>query len=827
MKKIITLLLLIISLTALGQDKIYYDANWNETTSKDYVYYRPLPLKKVGDLLYIQDYFRDGQLQYQGYSYSDDENARVGDAYWYTEEGYDSSTANYENLTDTKELTYYYQNGKEWKKILYNNRGKKRLETVYIDEKTPIIGEYYNEDYYGTFIYRKFRDDYYSTKRNRHVEKDSIKLNNQKKYLPNDILNYSEVIYWSNGNKAKEVTYTKTQYSPKVSTSFWDEKGNILSQMKEDYNNPKGTATYKYYTKFGIAQSVKIKDENLPKDDKWSTQKTTYYLNGKVKEINKSTWKNTEIYSYDEKGKESIQLLEKDRKPYDGFFTDTISNKVTYFQMVKGQKIGEVITKNFKADTIVAKGVFKDNKPYEGTFYFHDKEPELLQYKNGLQNGEQIIYTNYYADIPEKVSQMKQGVLDGYKRTYKDGVVLTEETFKNGVPVDGAIIEGNVKKIYKNAQLFSIEYYRRMFLDELRGLYATEYYKDELLDKVVYTNFRILDDTKTSYIGYYKQDKPYNGYFMNEDKLLSEIFLVDYYQNGTLLYQYSYDFLYQLDSPTVPIYNNKAIYKDGKITDGYRYYSEKNILISVRYRNSIINQVEINGFGMHAFNRVIYEYVNNELIIKNLSTPVYIKLKKKDKYLTATLYNQDGEIASSQPKLVKDKTPNSIKIYYIENNTLKNYNRVVSPNKHLDNSESNYNTEEMVTTSLNIHPFLTQTPLEYFQEYTSQLELLFELHDSPKTKSKREKEEGLKNLFIAKSKADASYNFCFLHYDDLGNPSEGIDITNIGTSYTVDFYSNGKKLKTSTYKNLNELKKQDLMVELLNIPPYQIYLNQH
>lgn len=822
MKKIITLLLLTISLTALGQDKIYYDAKWNETTSADYVYYRPLPLKKVGDLLYIQDYFRDGQLQYQGYSYSDDENARVGDAYWYTEEGYDSSTTNYENITDTKELTYYYPDGKEWKKILYNNRGKKRLETVYIDGKTPIIGEYSNEGYFGTFIYRKFRDNYYYTKRNRNIDRDSISTKNQKKLLPNDIINYSELVYWSNGNKAKEVTYTKAQYNTKINTTFWDEKGNVLSQVEKNYNNPKGAATYEYYTKFGIAQSVKVKDENFSQDNKWRSQKTTYYPNGKAKEINRSNRENTEIYTYDKLGKENIQLLDKDRKPYDGFFTDTISNKVTYFQMVKGQKIGTIITKNVESDTIVAKGVFKDNKAYEGTFYNLDNKRMLSSYKDFLLDGKQTIFTNYYADIPEEMYEMKQGTRDGYKKTYKEGVLLTDEIYKNGVPINGTLIDDSTKKIYKNAELQSIEYYDTVYINNLDKPLYIAYFVNNQLDKVIYNAFHITSDPQQSYTGIYKNNKPYNGYFISEDIIIDKIHLIDYYVDGVLLYQYSFDLVEQSDLSHYIEYNRKSTFKNGKITDGYRYINNQDlvgILLVPHYVNSKIISIDINLFAMHFFKKIIYQLKDNEVIIQDFESPSYIKIMSNGEYLVPEIYDNNNNLVLNDNLIANDPTAKSRSTYYIEDDIVKS-NMIKFTNKtYYTTDDQGEETEPISSTMTDMFYKFPRTSKMSTEEYFDSVIAIFDYLINPKEGSEEEEiiEKTTKMYSIFNTNTNELNAISYVLYDEQDKPIEGALITKTLAGYQVKFYVEGRLKKTATYKTVDEFKDHKLFKELQTI----------
>ncbi|MDR0228618.1 MAG: hypothetical protein LBI72_06095 [Flavobacteriaceae bacterium] len=813
-KSFLLLFCLLFVSSSFAQSVIYYDKDWKETTKEKHAYYRPLPLKKVGELIYIKDYYKNGQLQYQGYSYADDENARVGDIFWYTEEGYDSSSYSYDNFTNTKELTYYYIDGKEWKKILYNNRGEKQLETTYIQGKKPIVGEYYNEEYYGIFNVSRFSQDYVSLERNKSINKADISLKNQKKYLSTDSKDYSEIIYWSNGNKAKEILCKNVpRYKQHIiSSKYWDINGAPLNASNTEY---------KYYTKFGLAQAIKSKQEKLPEAHEFKDRITTYYSNGKIKKIRQSSWKNTEVYSYDEKGKENIQLFKEYTTPYDGFFTDTINSKITQYRLNKGIHIGEVITTKYTTDSIFAKGIYKDNKPYEGTFYNLDNKRMLSSYKDFLLDGVQIVYSNYYYDIPEEIYTMKKGVKDGYRKVYKKGVLIKEEEFKNGLPINGSLIEDKQQKNYKNGELVSIDYYKdKGYDDELRDLQYTEYYTKDQLIKVNYYTFRVIEDMQSSYTGFYNNGKPYNGYFLSPEPIIDNIYLVDYYENGVRLYQYSFDFLEQLDTISKLQYDQRTIFKNGKITTGYKYISDKGVLLGLRYLNGQINLIEINAFGMHAFNRNTYELKNNTVIIKNFSSPLYLKIVKGSKYLQMEIYDQNGKADIKAPQIVKDKTPDSTKIYYIEDNTLKEYNMSLFSDEYYSALESNYKSQQLLALYYGFPPFLTQTPQEYFAELATQYELVIDAMEALKEATDKEEAEKRQADIIEQRLSNNNRNnqFSFLKYNKAGKPSEGTDITKIGTTYKVDYYIEERLVKTITYKNLKHLQEKDgPLAELINI----------
>ncbi|MDR0195217.1 MAG: hypothetical protein LBI73_08820 [Myroides sp.] len=412
----------------------------------------------------------------------------------------------------------------------------------------------------------------------------------------------------------------------------------------------------------------------------------------------------------------------------------------------------------------------------------------------------------------------------GQNKIYYDaqGKETTKEKHdnnKNNLSINGSSIEGKQQKNYKNGELVSIDYYKdKGYDDELRDLQYTEYYTKDQLIKVSYYTFKIIEDMQPSYTGFYNNGKPYNGYFISPETIIDNIHLVDYYENGIRLYQYSFDFLEQLDSFNKLLYDQRTIFKDGKVTTGYRYLSDKGLLLRLRYLNGQINLIEINGFGMHAFNINTIEYVNDEVIIKDFSSPLYLKIFKKSEYLDIELYDQNGKVDIKKPKEVTDKTPNSNKIYYLEDNTIKSYNTIVLSEEYYNELRDNYKSQETLHTFYSFHPFNTQTPKEFFTEYANQFETVLDATAALKSADQESKERLQIDIVekLSTKNKDSNNQFGFLKYNDKGEPSEGTEITKVGSTYKIDFYINNHKVKTTTYKNLEELKKKDPLTELIN-----------
>jgi antitoxin component YwqK of YwqJK toxin-antitoxin module len=111
-------------------EPIYYDKDWKVTTKDEALYYRVTPIKELGEMILIQDFYINGTPQFEGYAFKNDENKYVGDIIWYDENGNDTTFRHYPNNTNQSTLTYYYPNGKT-RKIIQYKKGLKDIETIY------------------------------------------------------------------------------------------------------------------------------------------------------------------------------------------------------------------------------------------------------------------------------------------------------------------------------------------------------------------------------------------------------------------------------------------------------------------------------------------------------------------------------------------------------------------------------------------------------------------------------------------------------------------------------------------------------------------------
>ncbi|WP_378176774.1 hypothetical protein [Aquimarina sp. SS2-1] len=148
-------------------------------------------------------------------------------------------------------------------------------------------------------------------------------------------------------------------------------------------------------------------------------------------------------------------------------------------------------------------------------------------------------------------------------------------------------------------------------------------------------SFMIVEKPKKVYKGFYKDGKPYKGYFSKGDK---EFPRVDYYENGVPKFQYSLDIMQMftdaestemdlMQEPKPEMSNRaayeeytrnkykpklriKSIYENGEIIDGYEYEEITSGLVSKKIENKKIKELHIDVFAMHYYER-------NSIILKS------------------------------------------------------------------------------------------------------------------------------------------------------------------------------------------------------------------
>ena len=255
--KLATLLLCFqITLLAFAQKKtMYFDANWKETTQKNAVYYRPLPLPKTQNIELIRDFYTKNKvLQMQGYYADGIEKNYVGEIFWYDGDGDDSSNAIYINKTKQKKLSYYFDDGKLWKTVEYGD-SLKNGKTIEYKPDGSILGEsiYKNGHLVSGIIGDVDIPSRYTRYNKKTKSEEAVDLPT---YKGEDRI-YTRIYYWKSTLKsAIELTYNNGET---ITKKNFDESGSLLQQIDSTsyYKNTYELKNGKDYTykvqKSGIA----------------------------------------------------------------------------------------------------------------------------------------------------------------------------------------------------------------------------------------------------------------------------------------------------------------------------------------------------------------------------------------------------------------------------------------------------------------------------------------------------------------------------------------------------------------------------------------------
>ena len=310
------------------------------------------------------------------------------------------------------------------------------------------------------------------------------------------------------------------------------------------------------------------------------------------------------------------------------------------------------------------------------------------------------------------------------------------------------------------------------------------------LKSVIYSNFLIKEKPQASYTGIFQNGKPYDGYFINKI-ILNEIPLVDFYEKGELKYQYSFDFLKQLDNYQFYEYDQKSVYKNGKIVDGFDFIdNDEGFLLRIGYKNEKANYLEMNLFAMHAFNRFTFDYSGKEIIVKDFEKQTSIKLTEKNNGIFAEVFDENGKlIVNNQQKEVQKSSPNSTTIFKIENNQLKEEN--ISPESLNPLIEKVY--KEINPLIVLIYSAVACNRTMKIDDLFNQFAEIFKSNNIQKLFSQESFIEGPNKVLSS------------LSYNKNGNPDWGIKISETEKKYLVEFYKEGKVTFTKKVNSIDEV----------------------
>jgi antitoxin component YwqK of YwqJK toxin-antitoxin module len=240
----LTGLLYIISLlpclASAQADTTWFNDKWKKTTKDSAAFFRP-PFKKQDKVYLVQDYYKSGQLQMEGFSSSANEITLTGEAKWYEKDGklkqrsmhaygqLHGTTTGYYN--DRVYVTVEYSYGKrQGPMITYYPSGKIASSCEYVDDKPSGICE----DFHENGIVSE-RDVYVNGKQTGEATKyfPSGKIQSRILYKNGKRNGIAEEFY-ENGNRESRINYVDGDYEGEAVFYYRNGAVHISGHTKSD-----------------------------------------------------------------------------------------------------------------------------------------------------------------------------------------------------------------------------------------------------------------------------------------------------------------------------------------------------------------------------------------------------------------------------------------------------------------------------------------------------------------------------------------------------------------------------------------------------------------
>lgn len=811
-------------------DPIYYDKGWEVTTKANASFYRLMPLKQIGELVLLQDFYINGTQQFEGYTLKNNENAYVGDIIWYDENGNDDNFKQYRNDTKNLTLLYYHSNGKVRKKVQYKNGVKDGETIIYgVDGSVLMKGIYAkgkpesgsfekvrrNDDYdYNSNIEEVSEDKALVTtevgmvapppppapQRTTQVEPQTVEVTvpmdmSEDEGLSKNRKKVSEKIFWVNSKQlAQETVFAIDRgYFKCIEQKNYDKSGKLIQFLNEanfyDYGSDiTNGLDYEYYLQNNFATEVKTIIKYVGKLR--SGKNLLYFPNGKIatETLYKEGWKDGEEIAYTEDGKIKSKRIYKKNEPFQGNFDENVAAFVVNLNYVNGLKEGEAITVN-EEKQIVAKGIYKNGKPFNGTFIEGNEDRsdnyELINVENFKKNGLQKVF-GYRLENLIKTYTIKDDKLNGMTTFYNDGKIVGALEYKNDEPYDGTLVESEKTSVFKNGKITEEIFFQDSYNKD--NIQKQKLYENGILVKVKDFSFDISEKPQSSYEGIFKNGKPYTGYFETEDN--REFKQVNYFENGILKFQYSNDYLKNMDNFRHQSYDIKSTYKDGKIYDGVEYVLNEKQFVSKYWKNGVLQSFDWDLFAMHYFNRLHFELKNNTIEINDMQAnrKAEIKIEQSKNTFNKQL-SIDGKIVDGTRKnYLESKYKESIIVYHEKEG-------------------------KIISTTVN--------PMDESMEPSEGTELFYKVYMVVKETSTVQEnfntlaEKISNDKFV--EKADENRIITGIQIDSEGKPKDGILITPTqNNTYTLQLYTNRKLIKTVEKVSFNKVKEELGKLEKIN-----------
>lgn len=699
---VIIVLLFIFSQNILGQEKIYLDKKWKETTQEKASFYRIVD-KKNDNLYHIEDYYINGNMQMDGYFSDLEKETLQGKIIWYDVNGNKSMLKNYNNGKLEGKTIYYLSDGSILSKGIYKD-GEPYDGTIKDDCACPVSFTKYEKgkkivdiiNYKGTN--QKGIEKYYF-----------IETNSQSSFY-NNVLPLKSVYYDKNNNEVGTLYYAK----------------------KDSYTLSHGTTFDFYYEDQEIAA---IKSKTTVVEGGKKKKKIVYNKNGSMwlegEYKDEEEWNGSFLIDRTQRNyKKGIQIGEeitydddlnttlakanfKNGKPYDGSTIKyTIKKTFEKGKLIKVEEYYSYYYENIKRRTVFAGQESQSNWYNEqgdliGTGYTNNELKNGLyingtdktHYKDGKKNGIEKIY-NYKKELKSKINYKNDSIVwkETRKPNKKDEFLHCD--YKNDKPYEGSEFDYQTVEHYQKGYLAKEEKYDKNYKTDEFTLEEIIFY--ELNDNYRNTLKRIIYKKNKPYTLSYKEGQPYegidwryddyttykegkkNGLFrkFKDDKLVIEGNYANDLKQGIIKYtplkgeQTTCEFLDgQPVNGTVSNYYEKTTYKEGeKEGECYDYYS--NIITKTTYEKGKKEGEIIVTLSGNRVIKGIYKagkpYTGSFYDQRNYTTTTYFEEKKHgeftaiDNILLQKIVYEKGEPVSEKTVL-KQKDSLIGKGYYKNN----------------------------------------------------------------------------------------------------------------------------------------------------------------
>lgn len=206
---------------------LYFDKEWKETGKSNALYFRPLPLPRLGNLELLTDYYmKDKTIQMQGYIADKNHKSYVGDIFWFAPDGENRSGSSFINKTKQKKLTYYFDDGKVWKTVEYGDSLKAGKTIEYKPDGT-ILGEaLYKNGLLESGTVGDISSREYSRYNKKRDSDETVSLPERK---DGKVVEYKQVYYWKKNLKTA-VEYSYRNGKLMLEKNF-DENGHLIQQL--------------------------------------------------------------------------------------------------------------------------------------------------------------------------------------------------------------------------------------------------------------------------------------------------------------------------------------------------------------------------------------------------------------------------------------------------------------------------------------------------------------------------------------------------------------------------------------------------------------------